>query len=353
MSFELSELQDSARRVVDNAGIASNETEFWTQITELGWLMVAVPESLSGLDAGVQGACAIHTELGRGLSTAPYLPAMLAVEAICKSNVIDQNAWLERVFGGNLITASLSECCIDLEDGKLQGTAIGVQSADNATHVLLWSSKQDVVVLVDLQQPGVTTTSKPTWDQTRRLFDVDLEDVALGEHIVLAEGTAAKAMIRQLLSLRDFYLAADTIGGAQAMLDVTVEHLQTRIQFKRPLALFQALKHRCADMKASIVAAEAMLYDALRKIDGDLESGDCSTKAMGAKMFCTNMFTQVAEDCLQLHGGIGMADEHPCHLFLKRALLSEQLCGSATSNAIQIAMDLIEKSRKTLAEKSA
>ena len=353
MSFELTELQDSARKVVENSGIAGNESELWTQITELGWLMVTVPESLSGLEAGEQGACVIHSELGRGLSTAPYLPAMLAVNAICESSLIDREAWLEKVFSGELITASLSECCIDLEDGKLQGTAIGVQSADNAAHVLLWSSTQDVVVMVDLQKPGVSFTAKPTWDLTRRLFDVDLEDVALGDHVVLAEGTAAHTLVRQLLSLRDFYLAADAIGGAQAMLDLTVEHLQTRVQFKRPLALFQALKHRCADMKASIVAAEAMLYDALRKIDGRFESRDCSTKAMGAKMFCTTMFVQVAEDCLQLHGGIGMADEHPCHLFLKRALLSDQLCASATSNAIQMAMDLIENSSKSLVEKSA
>ncbi|RLU03812.1 MAG: acyl-CoA dehydrogenase [Ketobacter sp.] len=352
MSFELTELQDSARKVVADAGVAGNESELWTQITELGWLMVTVPESLSGLEAGTQGACAIHSELGRGLSTAPYLPAMLAVEAICQSSLVDRESWLERIFGGELITASLSECCVDLEDGKLDGTVIGVQSASDAGHVLLWSCDQDVVALVDLQKNGVTVTSKPTWDQTRRLFDVDLEDVALGDHVVLAEGTVAKHLIRQLMSLRDFYLAADAIGGAQAMLDMTVEHLQTRIQFKRPLALFQALKHRCADMKASIVAAEAMLYDALRKIDGHLETGDCTAKAMGAKMFCTSMFAQVAEDCLQLHGGIGMADEHPCHLFLKRALLSEQLCGSATKNAIHLAQDLIEKSRKTLVEKS-
>ncbi|RLT98739.1 acyl-CoA dehydrogenase family protein [Ketobacter sp.] len=344
MSFELKELQDSTRRVIDAAGIAADESELWSQLTELGWLMVTVPESLGGLEAGVQGACTMHCELGRGLARAPYLPAMLALDAICGSEQSERDTWLEQVFAGGLITTCLAECSLHVSDSRLDGSATGVQSADSAQHVLLWTDSNDLVVLVDLRKPGVAITAKPTWDLTRRLFDVELDQVPLSEHHIVAEGESARVMIQRLAALRDFYLAADAIGGAQTMLEMTIEHLQTRVQFKRPLALFQALKHRCADMKASIVAAEAMLFDALRRLEGDLDNPQFGIKARGVKMFATTMFTQVAEDCLQLHGGIGMADEHPCHLFLKRALLSEQLSGSGAAYASNLALDLIENS---------
>ena len=144
---------------------------------------------------------------------------------------------------------------------------------------------------------------------------------------------------------RDFALAADAIGGADALLKQTVEYLQTRVQFKRPLAMFQALKHRCADLKAATAAADAMLSDALHRVDGNLGGAEAELKAKGAKLLATTTFMRVAEEGLQLHGGIGMADEHPCHLYLKRALLSEQLGGANDSYAASIAAGLLASGR--------
>lgn len=342
MTVELIELQNSVRRVVDAAGLAAAEDVNWSQIVELGWLLVSVPEALSGLDAGIQGACAIHSELGRGLSAAPYLPAMLAVDAVCQSNLADRESWLERLISGEFITAPLAECRIHSDGKRLDGIATGVQSTDNASHIVIWTANKELVALVALDQPGAEIVSRPTWDQTRRLFDVRLAGVDLAEQTILAKADSADAMIQRLLAQRDFALAADAIGGATALLEITVEHLQTRIQFKRPLAMFQALKHRCADMKASIAAAEAMLYDSVRKVEGSPnEVRGARFKAMGAKLLATTMFARVAEDSLQLHGGIGMADEHPCHLFLKRSLLSEQLSGGANAYATEIASELL------------
>lgn len=345
MSVELAELQDSARKVMDSAGLAADEDAVWSQIIELGWLLVTVPEALGGLEAGIPGASIMHAELGRRLSTAPYLPAMLAIDAICQSDLVERESWLERLVGGDLITASLAECGIRANGNRLDGTAIGVQSADSASHILVWTVCNDVVALVALDQPGVEIVARSTWDQTRRLFDVRLANIDLADQTILAEGANAAALIQRLLAQRDFALAADAIGAASALLDLTVEHLQTRVQFKRPLAMFQALKHRCADMKASIAAAEAMLADGLRRVSDSLDSADARHRSMGAKLLATSTFARVAEDCLQLHGGIGMADEHPCHLFLKRSLLSEHLSGSATGYAKELALGLLANTK--------
>ena len=326
MSDYIVELRESARQVVDGAGTPAYEDTTWPLIVELGWLLTAVPEELGGLGLGLQGACALHTELGRGLAQAPFLPAMLALEAVCHGEPADQAGLVERLTGGELVTASLAEPDLTLDaDGALSGLAPAVQSADRAGYVLLWTRDADCVALVSPQQAGVQLTERPTWDVTRRLFDMQLTGVAPAGQEILARGPAARALVARLQAVRDFSLAADAVGGAAALLDMTVEHLQTRQQFGRPLALFQALKHRCADLRTQLSAAESLLQDGL--VQSADEPGDAAAglRAQKAKFLACTVFSTVAEEALQLHGGIGMAAEHPCHFFLKRAMLGEHL----------------------------
>ncbi len=329
MTVELSELQESARQVMSGFDVPAGEDSTWTQLVELGWLLVTVPEALGGLEMGLAGASTVHLEMGRALSAAPSLPAMMAIEALCHAEFADREAWLERVVSGELVTASLAACELSVAaegtpQASVSGRVTGVQAADKASHVLVWSADNGCVALIALAQDGVVCEARETWDTSRRLFDVTFSGVALADQVVLATGAAAGALVRRILALRDFALAADAIGGANALLDMTVEHLQTRRQFGRPLALFQALKHRCADLRAMATAAEAMLFDALAKLEG-ADIATAEQRAMAAKSLATSTFAALAEEALQLHGGIGMASEHPCHLFLKRALLSQQL----------------------------
>jgi len=138
-------------------------------------------------------------------------------------------------------------------------------------------------------------------------------------------------------------LAADAVGGANALLELTVEHLQVRRQFGRPLALFQALKHRCADLKTLIAAAEALLLDSLGRLGDAIADAEAELKAETAKYLASSTYAKVAEEALQLHGGIGMAAEHQCHLFLKRALLNEQLGRQDECYALDIADSLLAR----------
>ncbi len=347
MSVEFSELKESARQVVAGAELPLDEKATWAQIVELGWLLVGIPEDMGGLGMGVQGACVIHTELGRGLSAAPYLPAMMAIGALCEAEFGDRDTWLERILGGELVTASLAASHVELQtnasgDEVLNGLLSAVQSADDASHVLVWTAKSDALALVALDQAGVELVSRPTWDVTRRLFDIHLSGVALANQTILAKGSAAQNIVNSLLSQRDFALGADAVGGAAALLATTVEHLQTRRQFGRPLALFQALKHRCADIKAISAGAEAMLFDALARIADDSASAEAEHRGKAAKYLATSTFARVGEEALQLHGGIGMAEEHPCHLYLKRALLSDNLGRDAASYDYDIAASLLD-----------
>ena len=200
-------------------------------------------------------------------------------------------------------------------------------SADNASHVLLSTLNGEHVGLVATAQPGVTVIERATWDTTRRLFDLQFDAVELEEHHIVASGSQAQVLAMRLGVQRDFLLAADAVGGAAALLQMTVDYLQARTQFGRPLALFQALKHRCADLKAQTEAAEALLLDSLGREQMSSADGITSAELAGkaAKQLACAAFATVAEEALQLHGGIGMTSEHNCHLFLKRALLNEHL----------------------------
>ncbi len=329
MSDYLVELRDSARQVVAGTGTPACEDKTWQLIVELGWLLAAVPEGLGGLGLGVRGACTLHTELGRGLAEAPFLPAVMALEALCHGDVPDRSSWIERLSGGELATAPLAEPDIALSQDSAGATVLGglaaaVQSADRAQYALVWAAG-DCVALVALDQAGVEVTERPAWDVTRRLFDLRLTDVALDRQLVLARGENARLLVNRIQTLRDLSLAADSLGGAAALLEMTVEHLQTRRQFGRPLALFQALKHRCADLKTQLAAAESLLSDCLAQTGEQTGTAEARLRGQKAKYLACSVFSLVAEEALQLHGGIGMAAEHPCHLFLKRAMLGEHL----------------------------
>ncbi len=325
MNEFLNELRDSARQVMNGAGTPAKEDSTLPLVTELGWLLAAVPEELDGLGLGVQGACMLHQELGRNLAEVAFLPATLAIDALCHSDVADKAELIGRFTTGESITASLVDSNLSLNGSSLSGVVAAIQSADLASHAVVWTVDARCVALINLEQAGVERLARPTWDETRRLFDVALTNVEVSAEQILASGDAAVALVTRLQNLRDYALAADALGGSAALIALTIEHLQTRVQFARPLAAFQALKHRCADLQTEVAAAEALFNDSLSRVAESMGSADAVFSGQKVKYLACATYAKVVEECLQLSGGIGMASEYPCHLYLKRSMLSEHL----------------------------
>ncbi len=305
MSMTREELRDSARRAFATGGLAPDAESSWATLTEMGWFMMTVAEDQGGLGLGREAAAAIHFELGRALVPGAVIAQMAAVEVLAASG---QSALLEAAMTGEIVGLSLL--------GNSGGDSVAcIPDADKASHFLI--DETDHIRLVPADQ--CSYTRRESWDETRRLFDVEYAHNA-GEIIV--EGTAAWAVSEHLQSSISFALAADSLGGAEAALAMTVEYLKTRRQFDRPLAMFQALKHRVADLKTVLTAAEALLWSRA--------TGEATHVQMGAlKAHCAETYRRVAEEAIQLHGGIGLTLEHPCHLFLKRAFLNCALGGDA------------------------
>jgi alkylation response protein AidB-like acyl-CoA dehydrogenase len=268
--------------------------------------MMSVPEAQGGLGLGREAAGVVHAALGRALVPGPAIAQMLVIEALSAADDLPQrDDLLGRAIAGEVMTASLSigpglDC---------------VPDADRASHILVIST--DRVALAPLA--GATIAPRATWDRTRRLFDV----VPSSEGITLATGNDAAALGQRLQAQLLFALAADSLGGAGAILERTIEYLKIRQQFGRPLALFQALKHRVADMKTWLSAAEALLWS--RAVDPDA----ILVEIAALKAHATNVYRAITEDAIQLHGGIGLTTEYYCHLFLKRATLNAALGGDA------------------------
>lgn len=318
--IELEELRDAAQKAFPRDRLTPPRDESWQLAAEMGWLMIGLSEDQGGLGLGRDAAAALHFELGRVLPSMPLAPALLGLSGIAgASELADREGWIERAMGGEYIPLNMLPGTATIgENGKLNGTVAGVFDADMASHVLVATRGRYDLVPVDAE--GVSLSERPLWDPSRRLFDVVLQNYVPQPELVVALGDQAEALHDHISPHAQLAIAADSLGAASALLDMTVEYLNTRRQFGRPIGMFQALKHRVADLKVKLTAAEALLWS--RAADGTmLELG--SLKAL-----CNETFRDVAEEAIQLHGGIGLTEEHPCHLFLKRAMLNCQLAGN-------------------------
>jgi alkylation response protein AidB-like acyl-CoA dehydrogenase len=321
--IDLSELQDSAQKAFPSDKLVPERHVSWALVAEMGWLMIELPEDQGGLGLGRDAAATIHYELGKMLSSAPLIPAMLALRAIYEAeNFVGKESWIESICGGEYVPLNMLPGKLEAAaDGSLTGKVSGFFDADMASHVLIGASGRYLLVPTDA--PGVRMEERPLWDESRRLFDLHLDGYAPHPSLCLAEGAAAAPLHDSIARSAHLFVAADSLGGATAGLDMTVEYLKMRKQFDRPLAMFQALKHRCADLKSQIVSAEALLWSRATSVES------VNVTALGAmKGYATDTYRIVTEEMIQLHGGIGLTEEHPCHLFMKRAMLNLQLCGS-------------------------
>ncbi|MBO0806301.1 MAG: acyl-CoA dehydrogenase, partial [Nocardiopsaceae bacterium] len=219
---------------------------------------------------------------------------------------------------------------------RLRGTIGAVADALPAGLLLVPADGvPDALYAVEADAPGVHITPVVSLDMTRQLADVTLDDAPARQ---VATGADANAATRAGLTTGAVVLAAEQLGLAQRCLDVTVAYAKERYQFARPIGSFQAVKHRLADLWTAIAQARA----ASRYAASCLASGDPDTAVATAlaKAACSDVAVLAAEECVQLHGGIGFTWEHPAHLYLKRAKASSVGYGTPGAHRAALA-DLV------------
>jgi alkylation response protein AidB-like acyl-CoA dehydrogenase len=202
--------------------------------------------------------------------------------------------------------------------------------------VLARTDSGPTILAVERGAPGLTVSAMTTIDPTRKQARVSLLNTP--GQIIGADGQGAPAVTR-MLGLACIALAAEQVGGAQRALEMSVDYAKLRTQFGRSIGGFQSIKHKCADMLVAVEAARAALRHAASVDEDDVY--ELALASSTAKAFCSQMFSQVADDNIHIHGGIGFTWEHPAHLFYKRARTSELILGSPTQHRDLLAYHLM------------
>jgi alkylation response protein AidB-like acyl-CoA dehydrogenase len=304
----------------------------WTEARQLGWLGLGIPEQFGGLGMGAQGLAILHGELGRQAAPGPYIASLSAAQTIVEAGgeAICQT-WLPRLASGDIsaaVPATLDGRGLTGSGGGVAGTLRCLGAADAA---LLLAPTDDAWVIVDLAAAEVSAA--PMWDRTRDVIDVRLKDaIPVG---ILPDAAATRAALTRAMALA---VTADSAGGARSITERTIAYMKTREQFGQPIAGFQALKHRAADLATKLAVADEMVRHAVQRTVTD--EPDAELWATLAKSEVTEACVFVTTDCVQLHGGVGFTWDFDPHIFLKRARLNEVLIMANTALRDQAAAAL-------------
>ncbi len=280
---------------------------FWRELGELGWLGLHLPEEYGGSGFGLPELVIVAEQMGRAVAPGPFVPTVTASAALAAigSDAVGQR-WLPGLADGSLIGAVALDAHVTFADGTVTGQA-GVVLSGHLADVLLVGTGDDVLI-VDCGAGGVTAEVPANLDPARRSARVSLDG---------ARAEAVPGARAVLTDLARTMLAAEATGVARACTEMASEYAKVREQFGRPIAMFQAVKHHCANMLVAAELATAAVWDAAR---AGAAGGDqfTFTAAMAAVLGLAAA-DQNANLNTQVHGGIGFTWEHDAHLYLRRA----------------------------------
>jgi len=311
---------------------------------ELGCAGLLIPERVGGAGASYTEAATAAEALAAFVAAVPFLgSAVVATAALLSTGSGDAATAAERAVAdllgrmadGEVTTALAVPFSTapgaaypipvrlsgtrpgDAANGvaRLNGLVSGVADALPAGMLLVPADGvPHGLYLVDVASPGVAKRPVVSLDMTRQLCDLAFDDAP---GTLIASGPAASRALEAALAAGAGVLASEQVGLAQRCLDMTVAYVKERRQFARPVGSFQGLKHRLADLWVAVTQARA----AARYAAACLATGDPDTKVAVAmaKAYCSEVAVLAAQECVQMHGGIGFTWEHPAHLYLKRA----------------------------------
>ncbi len=362
LTEEQSLLQDSARSFIEDRSPVTAfralrekaeqdgfDPAIWSQMVEMGWAGLRVPEAYGGVAFDFQGLGLIMEQAGRTLTSSPLLStAAMGVSALVLGAQEEVKAdLLPRVAAGEI---RLAIACDEGAHHAPQNVATRVAPGD--TGFVLTGTKTMVVdghgadmlivsartagteverygvslFLVDAKAPGVTVTRLATVDN-RNAATVTLDGVAVPASHILGAVDAGFSLLDQVLDLGRIALASEMMGSAQAAFDMTLAYLKERTQFGQTIGQFQALQHRAAIMFSELEQLRAVVTEALSAID--TPGAPVALLASLAKARANDVFHLVAREGIQMHGGIGMTDDHDIGFFLKRSAVAECLYGDS------------------------
>lgn len=335
------------------------DAELWQAMADQGFTGLTIPEDYGGLGLSLVDLIAVTEEMGRACLPGPFLSTLWAAALIERAgNEGQRKQYLEPIAAGELkATVALLEESADWnpdavelraeKDGKgyrLRGAKHFVTDAAVADVMIVVARAGDSLVLLPVEKgaSGVTITATPGIDATRKLYTVAFDNAVVSEANALAFTTKTKEALEAATDVANVAICAEMLGGMQWTLETTVEYAKTRRQFGKPIGIYQAVQHQCADMFNSTESLRSAVYYAAWAVSEKDPSAKLAVSV--AKGFASDAAREVGNRGVQIHGGIGFTWEHNIQLYYKRAKASEIMFGDANYHREEIARKVVDES---------
>jgi acyl-CoA dehydrogenase len=328
MNFEFSSdqmlLRDQARKFLENEesvkkarevleGDQTHDESLWRSVVEMGWTATTIPEEFDGLGLGYLELCVIAEELGRSLAPTPFSSSVyLATEALINQGSKEQHQkYLPKLAAGEIVgtlahtettnSPSPENLNCELSNNKLNGIKIAVTDGDVANFAVVSAKEGDKVVLglVDLASKGVEITSQNTLDPSRSHASIKFKDA---DAEILGSSQDGWVALQEILDHAAVLFAFEQLGGAEACMDMAKEYAMGRFAFGRPIASFQAIKHKIADMYIAVELARSNCYFGAWALSTD--APELATAAATARVSASKAFHECSKEKIQTHGGM-------------------------------------------------
>jgi len=310
-------------------------------LLELGIHGLIIPEQYGGLGLDILFATAVSQSLGAGVAPSPFIGSyVLAPFAILQAGNDEQKEkYLSGIsqakirFGVGLTEyiASRDKAEIVFEHGKINGRALFVIDAGNATHFLI-SDSSGILSIINSNDPGLEIVNLTTVDKTTTVVELKMNNVN-AEQLDSTENHSENTQM--LVNLGRLMIAADSLGAAQVMIDKAVKYSMERKQFGRVIGSFQAVKHMCAQMAADLEPCYSLIWYSAHSMDHIPE--ESSLMASHSKAHVSDVASYIAKTSTEVHGGMGFTDELGLHYWFKRIGLNRQLLGGVDTVREEVA----------------
>ncbi len=323
--------------------------ELWKKMAELGWMGLVFPAEYGGEGMAFLDLAVLIEELGRALVPGPYLSTVVycGLPILAAGTDEQKKALLPKIARGDLIaTLALTEpsaswdpagvetrAVADGGDFVISGTKLFISDAHVADWLLCVTRTKEganpedgiTLLLVDAKSPGITLTPLKTIGSDRQ-FEVVFKKVRVPKKNVLGKVDKGWAVVREMLPRAILAQCANMVGGAQQVLEMTVNYAKERVQFGKPIGSFQAIQHKCANMATDVDGCRFITYQAAWKLSEGLP---CSLEVAMAKAWVSEAYRRTCAEGHQIHGGIGFIKDHDMQLYYRRAKTSELMFGDA------------------------
>ena len=328
-------------------------SELWTEMVEMGWTALTIPEKYNGLNFGYVGLCQVLEEMGRKLTVSPIISTVLTSTSLISlsKNEVLKNMLFQEIMNGNKL------CTLAHEEGSHHSPNIEISIVSKKDDVLVLNGKKRFVIdgsisdylivsanheseknvdliLVDSKSEGISFNNKVHMD-SRIYSDISFDNVKIEKDNFLSSNGDGFEILEKTLDIARIGLAAEMLGNVQQAFEMTMQYLKEREQFGVKIGSFQSLQHRSALMFGEIELCKSIVLKALQAIDSDDEK--LPELASLAKAKLGQVSKLVTNEAVQMHGGIGVTDDADIGFFLKRTRVTQRTFGDSNFHLDRVA----------------